>query len=54
MTIIDKVKARIKDYEAENGPIHEDDYEKLFVKFYLELRKDPSQPKLNHKKNGLR
>ena len=58
MSIVQKVKQKIKEYESENGPIHDDDYERLFIKFYMDImdndRSLTSPPKLNHKKNGLR
>ena len=58
MSIVEKVKYKLKEYEKENGPIHEDDYERMFIKFYMEImdsdRSLTSPPKLNHKKNGLR
>lgn len=58
MSIVDKVKAKLLEYEKENGPIHDDEYEKLFIKYYMDVMSiDPyltKPPKNNHKKNGLR
>lgn len=38
MTLVEKIKVMIKEYEKENGKIHDDDYEKLFVHFYLKYK----------------
>jgi len=58
MSIVNKVKEKIREYESENGPIHDDEYEALFVKFYMAImasdRSLTTPPKNNHKKNGLR
>lgn len=35
MTLIEKVKIMMKEYEKENGPISDKDYEKIFVHYYL-------------------
>ena len=58
MSIVDKVKRKLKEYELENGLIHDDEYESLFVKYYVDVMSNESSfskpPKNNHKKNGLR
>jgi hypothetical protein len=35
VTLVEKVKRMMKEYEIENGPISDEDYEKIFVHFYL-------------------
>jgi hypothetical protein len=58
MSIVEKVKRKLHEYELENGPIHDDEYEQLFVRYYMSVMDiDPyfkNPPKINHKKNGLR
>jgi hypothetical protein len=34
-TLVEKIKHMMKEYEVENGPIRDDEYEKIFVHFYL-------------------
>lgn len=35
MTLVEKIKMMMKEYEIENGKILDEDYEKIFVHFYL-------------------
>lgn len=35
MTLVEKIKLMMREYEKENGPIDDKDYEKLFVHYYL-------------------
>lgn len=34
-TLVEKIKHMMKEYEIENGTIRDDEYEKIFVHFYL-------------------
>lgn len=38
MTLVEKIKLMMKEYEKENGPIDDKDYEKLFVHYYLKYK----------------
>ena len=38
MTLVEKIKLMMKEYEKENGKIEDKDYEKLFVHFYLKYQ----------------
>jgi hypothetical protein len=57
MSLVEKVKIKLKEYELANGSIHDDEYESLFVKFYIDVMSNESSftkpPKINHRKNGL-
>jgi hypothetical protein len=57
VSIVEKVKIKLKEYELVNGSIHDDEYESLFVKYYVDImtsdRSFTNPPKINHRKNGL-
>jgi len=36
MSLVEKIKEMLKDYQEQHGTLDEKEYEKLFVHFYLE------------------
>lgn len=40
---LEKIRFWMSEYEKENGPIHDDDYEKIFIRCYLKVMNDEKE-----------
>lgn len=38
--ILDRIRFWMSEYEKENGPIHDDEYEKIFSRYYLKVMEE--------------
>ena len=51
--LLEDVQFWIGEYEKENGKIHEDDYEKIFIKYYIKAQENLQTSKNNQKNDEL-
>jgi hypothetical protein len=46
MTLVEKIKEMLKEYQEENGTLDDKEYEKMFVHFYLQYQDEYLKQKI--------